>query len=172
MAPSKAPGVDGFTAGFFQRHWDILKDDVVQAVLDFLNGGILPVGMNDTSITLIPKVRHPQKISQYRPISLCPILYKIGAKCIANRLWVFLDDIIGQEQSAFVPRRLITDNVLIAYETVHAMRRKKNGKNYMATVKLDMMKAYDRVEWHYLEAIMLKLGFNDSLVRLVMKCVS
>ena len=70
MAPSKSPGVDGFTAGFFQRHWNLLKDDVVPAVLDFLNGGELPEGMNDTSITLIPKVRFPRKISQYRPISL------------------------------------------------------------------------------------------------------
>jgi hypothetical protein len=66
------------------------------AVLDFLNGGLLPIGMNDTSITLIPKVLHPQKISQYRPISLCSVLYKIGAKCIANRMRVFLDDIIGE----------------------------------------------------------------------------
>jgi hypothetical protein len=62
MAPSKAPGVDGFTASFFQRHWSLIKDDVVMAVLDFLNGGTLPVGLNDTSITLIPKVPHPQKI--------------------------------------------------------------------------------------------------------------
>jgi hypothetical protein len=172
MAPSKAPGVDGFTAGFFQRHWNLIKDDVVSAVLDFLNGGILPVGLNDTSITLIPKVRHPQRISQYRPISLCSVLYKIGAKCIANRLRVFLDDIIGEEQSAFVPGRLITDNVLIAYESVHALRRRKKGRNRMCAVKLDMMKAYDRVEWHFLEAMMLKLGFSDNTVRLILKCVS
>ena len=70
MAPSKAQGVDGFTAGFYQRHWDLLGNDVTLAVLDFLNGGELPEGMNDTSITLIPKVRFPRKISQYRPISL------------------------------------------------------------------------------------------------------
>jgi hypothetical protein len=139
---------------------------------DFLNGGELPVGLNDISITLIPKVHNPQKISQYRPISLCSVLYKIGAKCIANRLRIFLDDIIGEEQSAFVPARLITDNVLIAYESIHAMRRKKKGKNYVSAIKLDMMKAYDRVEWHYLEAIMLKLGFSHSTVRLILKCVS
>jgi hypothetical protein len=85
MAPPKAPRVDGFTAGFFQRHWDLVKEDVVQAVLDFLNGGILPVGLNDTSITLILKVKHPQKISQFCPISLCLVLHKIRSKCIANR---------------------------------------------------------------------------------------
>lgn len=172
MGPSKAPGIDGFTAGFFQRHWSLLGHDVTHAVLDFLNGGVLPVGMNDTSITLIPKVRHPRKISQYRPISLCSVLYKIGAKCIANRLRVFLGDIIGEEQSAFVPGRQITDNVLIAYESVHAMRRRKKGKNHSCAIKLDMMKAYDRVEWHYLEAIMVRLGFSDVTVRLIMKCVN
>lgn len=172
MAPSKAPGVDGFTAGFFQRHWDLLQEDIVLAVLDFLNGGELPVGMNDTSITLIPKVRYPQRISQYRPISLCRVLYKIASKCIANRTRPFLGEIVSEEQSAFVPGRLITDNVLIAYESVHAMRRRKKGRNHVCAVKLDMMKAYDRVEWHYLEAIMLRLGFSTSFVRLTMKCVT
>jgi hypothetical protein len=100
------------------------------------------------------------------------VLYKIGAKFIANRLNTFLGEIIGEEQSAFVPIRLITDNVLSAYESVHAMRRKKKGKNNFCAIKLDMMKAYDRVEWHYLEAIMLKLGFSDASVRLILKCVS
>jgi hypothetical protein len=128
MAPSKAPGVDGFTASFFPRHWSLLKDDIIPAVLGFLNGGDLPDGMSDTSITLIPKVRHPQRISQYRPISLCPVLYKIAAKCIVNMIRDFLNDIVSEEQSAFVPGRLITDNVLIAYESVYAMKRRKKGK--------------------------------------------
>ena len=62
MAPSKAPGVDGFTAGFFQRHWELIQDDLVPAILDFVNGGELPPGFNGTSITLIPKVRHPSPL--------------------------------------------------------------------------------------------------------------
>jgi hypothetical protein len=70
MAPSEAPGVDGFSAGFFQRHWRLMQHEIVPAIFDFLNGGELPVGLNDTSITLIPEVRNPQSISQYRSISL------------------------------------------------------------------------------------------------------
>ena len=114
MVPSKAPGVDGFTAGFFQKHWDLLRHDVTTVVLDFLNGWNLPTGLNDTSITLILMVRNPQNITQYRPISLCPALYKIAAKSITNRMREFMDEIISQEQSAFIPGRLITDNVLVA----------------------------------------------------------
>jgi hypothetical protein len=167
MAPSKAPGVDGFTAGFYQRHWDVLGNDISHAVLEFLNGGELPVGLNDTAITLIPKVRIPQKISQFRPIALCPVLYKIAVKVVANRLRLILDEIIGEEQSAFVPGRLITDNVLVAYESIHTIRRRKKGKNSCCAVKLDMLKVYDRVEWHYLEAMLYKLGFNDRFTRLV-----
>jgi hypothetical protein len=172
MASSKAPGVDGFTAGFSQRHWNLLKDDVVTAVLDFLNGGELLVGLNDSAITLIPKVKYPHHISQYRSISLCSILYKIASKCISNRVRLFLGEIIREEQSAFVPRCLITDNVLISYESAHAMRKRKKGKNYVGAVKLDMMKAYDRVEWHYLQAMMLQLGFTANFVRLIMKYVT
>ena len=103
MAPSKAPGVDGFTAGFYQRHWDLLGNEVTLEVLDFLNGGELPIGLNDTSITLIPKVHHPQSIMQYRHIALCPMLYKIAAKAITNRLRSLMDVIISEEQSAFLP---------------------------------------------------------------------
>ena len=172
MAPSKAPGLDGFTAGFYQRHWNVLGEDITMAMLAFLNGGELPLGLNDTAITLIPKVRHPQKISQFRPIALCPVLYKIAVKAIANRLRDILDEIIGEEQSAFVPGRLITDNVLVAYETIHAIKRRKKGKNCCCVVKLDMLKAYDRVEWHYLEAMLTRLGFGDAFIRLVMKCVT
>ena len=124
----------------------MIKDDVIPAVLDFLNGGELPMGLNDTSITLIPKVRNPVQISQYRPISLCSVLYKIAYKAITNRMRVLINEIISEEQSAFVPTRLITDKVLVAYKSIHAMKRRKKGKNFSCAVKLDMMKAYDRVE--------------------------
>jgi hypothetical protein len=65
MVPSKAPGVDGFTAGVFQHHWNLVQHKIILAILEFLNGGELPVGLNDSSITLIPMVHNPQLISQY-----------------------------------------------------------------------------------------------------------
>jgi len=82
MAPNKAPGVDGFNAGFFQTHWQLVKGCVVNAVLGFLNGGEMPEEVNQTLLVLIPKVTNPQDLSQFRPISLCNVLYKI-----CRRLW-------------------------------------------------------------------------------------
>jgi hypothetical protein len=171
MAPGKAPGVDGFNAGFFQAHWEMLRPCVVPAVLNFLNGGELSEKVNKTLLVLIPKVSNPQDLSQYRPISLCNVLYKICLKTMANRMRTILDEVVSEEQSAFVPGRLITDNVLIAYECIHHLKKKK-GKIGECAIKLDMAKAYDRVEWRYLEAVMKALGFSEQWCNLVMKCVT
>lgn len=86
------------------------------------------------------------------------MIYKICSKVLANRLRSCLDDIISEEQSTFVPGCLIIDNVLIAYECIHYLKRKK-GKAGAYAVELDMAKAYDCVEWEYLMDIMLKLAF-------------
>lgn len=171
MGPNKAPGVDGFTAGFFQKHWPLLKDKIVAAVLTFLEGGDMPEVINQTILVLIPKVANPQELSQFRPISLCNVIYKLCSKVLANRLRLVLDDIISEEQSAFVPGRLVTDNVLIAYECIHYIRNKK-GKTGACAIKLDMTKAYDRVEWSYLNDVMIALGFSGRWCSLVMKRVT
>jgi hypothetical protein len=118
-------------------------------------------------VVLIPKVDGPERIPRYRLISLCNVVYKVIAKTLANRLKIILPDIIGEQQSAFVPACLITDNIFLAHECVHKTK-KKQGKKGLCAVKLDMYKAYDRVEWCFLEKIMLKLGFGTRWVSLIM----
>lgn len=154
MDPSKAPGSDGMTAGFFQRYWDTVGEDVTGAVQQFFTTGYLLKSLNHSQIVLIPKVKTPTQVSQYRPISLCNVVYKIIAKVLANRLRIFLPSIISCTQSAFVKNRQIVDNILIAQEVIHHMKNKRTGKEGFMSLKLDIAKAYDRVEWSYLNKLM------------------
>lgn len=94
---------------------------------------------------LIPKIANPTNLKNHRPISLFNVIYKIIAKTVANRLQKVLDGCIDDAQSAYVPGRLISDNVLLAYE-VHSFKNRRSGKKGFMALKLDMNKAYDRVE--------------------------
>lgn len=108
---------------------------------------------------LLPKVSNPTNLANFRPISLCIVIYKVVEKVVANRLQGVMDTFIDKAQSTFVPRRLVSNNVILAYELLHCFRQKRYGeKGYMA-VKLDMSKAYDRVEWGFVENMMLRMGF-------------
>ena len=172
MYPLKAPGSDGMPPLFFQHFWSKVSGEVTTIVLDFLNLGISPPKFNETHIMLIPKCNEPKKITEYRPISLCNVVYKIASRVIVNRLKKILPTIISDTQSAFVHGRLITDNVLVAFEAMYHIRRKKSGKMGEMASKLDMSKAYNRVEWVFLEKIMQKLGFDDKWRALIMRCVT
>ena len=172
MGPTKAPGPDDMNALFYQKFWHIVGNDVCSAVLDFLNSGTMLPEINYTHIVLIPKVKSPEKMTDFRPISLCNVIYKIISKVLANRLKIILPQLISPTQSAFVPRRLITDNVLLAYETLHAMHGRKKGKKGALALKLDVSKAYDRVKWDFLKGMMIRLGFPGVWINRVMSCAS
>ncbi|XP_050254815.1 uncharacterized protein LOC126700646 [Quercus robur] len=165
MYPLKAPDPDGMPPLFFQKFWNVSGEVVTATILDFLNHGVSPPDFNKTHIIPIPKVKNSKKVTEYRPISLCNVVYKIASKSIANRLKKILPSIISDTQSAFVHSRLITDNVLIAFETMHHISQKKGGKVGEMALKLDMSKAYDRVEWRYLDKIMEKLEGLSSLIK-------
>uniref|UniRef100_A0A8I6YBV2 Reverse transcriptase domain-containing protein n=1 Tax=Hordeum vulgare subsp. vulgare TaxID=112509 RepID=A0A8I6YBV2_HORVV len=152
----------------YKKNWPLMGDHVVEEVLAVLNGGEIPVGWNDTVIVLIPKVKNPSRIKDLRPISLCNVIYKLVSKVIANRMKLILPEIISDNQSAFIPGRLITDNVLISYEISDYILHKTKGKEGYAAVKADMSKGYDRVEWSYLEALVLRLGFRTRVVQIIM----
>lgn len=116
-------------------------------------------------------MKQPDKVADLCPISLCNVLYKIISKVLANRLKKIFPVIISENQSAFVPGRLISDNILIAYELTHFLRKKKKGDEGWAAIKLDMSMAYDRVELSFLQAMMVKMGFCHAWVQLIMNCV-
>ena len=145
---------------------------MITAMLDFLNNGIMEPDVNYMQIVLIPKIKSPEKIIDYRPISLCNVIYKIISKVLENRLKQILPHLIATMQSAFVHSRLITDNFLVAYESLHAMHCRKKDRRGSLALKLDVSKAYDRVEWAFLKGIMTKLGFPEVRIERVMCCVS
>ncbi|KAK9984666.1 hypothetical protein SO802_034191 [Lithocarpus litseifolius] len=119
MDPLKAPGPDGLPPLFFQKFWPTIGEDVSQAVLTCLNLGSIPPTINRTFITLIPKVKNLAGVSDFRPISLCNIIYKLVSKVIANRLKKVLPYIISESQSAFQSNKAISDNILVAFEMLH-----------------------------------------------------
>lgn len=159
MHPNKSPGPDGFPAIFFQKNWFLIKDEVTKMVQEFFTTKHILKEFNATFITLIPKIETPTTPKDFRPISLCNTIYKIISKLLAGRINHFLDKIISPYQSAFVPGRLIVDNIVIAHEIIHTMRsemKKQKKKGYMG-LKIDMSKSFDRVECDFLIKIMEKL---------------
>ena len=172
MEPLTAPGPDGMPPIFFQSFWSVVGDDVTFAVLDCLNNCRIPPDLNHTFVTLIPKVKSPEFISEFRPISLCNVIYKLFSKVLANRLKKVLPYLVSENQSAFQAGKVITDNILMAFETLHYMKNHQSGKTGFMALKLDMSKAYDRVEWSFMKELLRKLGFHEKWVALMMECIT
>ncbi|KAL9686721.1 hypothetical protein QQ045_031114 [Rhodiola kirilowii] len=170
--PMKAPGKDGFSADFFQSCWNIVRDDFVKECLSFLNNGILNSEANTTLITLIPKVKNASTVTDYRPISLIGTKMKVISKMIVNRLQQILADVISIEQSAFVKNRVITDNLIISHEIIHYIKKVRNQKSVYGSLKLDITKAYDSVDWLFLQEVLSKMGFTDVWIQRIMQLVT
>ena len=171
MAPLKALGPDGMPPVFYQTFWPDIGVKVSDTILSCLNSSTLLKSINHTFITSIPKVNNPESVAQFRLINLCNVIYKILSKVIVNRLKPILKSIIFETQSAFVADRLITDNILITFESLYLMKTQCSGKTSFMALKLDMSKAYDKVEWVFLEKILLKMGFQDTWVDMIMQCI-
>ncbi|KAJ6776826.1 REVERSE TRANSCRIPTASES [Salix koriyanagi] len=163
-------GPDGFSGFFYQHCWDIIGEDLVEAVIDFFNGGAIPKGASSTTIVLIPKVPHLKTWSDFRPISLCTMFNKIITKILTNRLSRILPKIILPFQSGFIPGRRIEDNILLAQEMVQSIDEKTRGSNVI--LKLDMMKAYDRIDWTFIIKIMHTFGFCSKMTDMIENCIS
>ncbi|XP_074346940.1 uncharacterized protein LOC141685753 [Apium graveolens] len=134
--------------------------------------GILASHLNETSVVLIPTKKSPVSVNDLRPISLCNVVVKIITKVMANRMKYMLDCVVSECQSVFILGRAITDNIMVGYEMVHYLNRKRRGNSGCMALKIDMSKAYDRIEWDYLRELLRKMGFNDWWVHLVLQCVN
>lgn len=167
MHPNKASGPDGFPASFFQYLWPSLERPVSNAVLRVLNNEEDITPWNSTLIVLIPKVCEPREVKDFRPISLC-LQHNLQD---ANRIRRVLNSVIDEPQSAFVPGRMISDNIIIGYECMHRIRSFRKGKRAFAALKLDMSKAYDRIEWPHLRAVLTAMRFPPKITEILMKCV-
>ena len=172
MAPLKSLGPNGMPPIFYQNYWSLVGSDVTDAILMYLNTGTFPPSLGHSFITLIPKVKNPKYISQYQPISLSNVLYRVYSKVLANRLKKLLPNIVFEQQSAFMTDHLISDNIMVAFETLHYIRNHSTGSIDFMALKLDMSKTYDRVAWRYMEKHMKRMGFCEAWVKLMMGCIS
>ena len=119
MYPLKSLGPESMLPLFFQHFWLAIGSVVTKTVLDFLNVGTITPKFNETHIVLVTKNKNPKHITNYRPISLYNVIYKLASKVLANRLKKVLPKIINDTQNAFVHGRIIIDNLLVVFETMH-----------------------------------------------------
>ena len=117
-------------------------------------------------VSLIPKVQNPKSAKEYRTIACCTVVYKIISKVLTNRLHGVIQSVISDSQAGFIPGRKISDNILLAHKLVKAYTRKHISPRCM--LKIDLQKAYDLVEWAFLEQVMYGLGFPEMFVQWVM----
>ncbi|WOL11500.1 hypothetical protein Cni_G20263 [Canna indica] len=146
LNPDSAPGPDGFTGHFFHHHWHKIGSEITEAVASFFRSRKLLKSMNHTYIALIPKTKVIQDMTQLRPISLSNFIYKKISKIIVQRPQPIMDILISDNQCAFIKNRLISDNILLAHELTHYLKTKHKTKTHEMALKLDMSKAFDRLE--------------------------
>ncbi|GKC56323.1 RNA-directed DNA polymerase, eukaryota, reverse transcriptase zinc-binding domain protein [Tanacetum coccineum] len=170
IGDNKAPGPDGYSSVFFKKSWEVTDKDVCDAIKEFFSKGQLLGELNSTLITLVPKNQNPQKVSDFRPIACCNVIYKCVSKIVTNKINSSLKKLVQGNQSAFIPGRLIQDNIMLSQELLRGYDRRGGPKR--RAMKIDLQKAYDTISWKFLEAILINFGFHQKMVGWIMKCVT
>jgi hypothetical protein len=171
MHSLKAPGPDGFPGLFFKHYWDIVGSQVTASIQSFFRDGNLLPYINHTFITFIPKKQGACNFNHFLPISLCNFFYKIISKILVNRMQPLLAKIIDPAQAAFVPKRWIAENVVLAHEVVHSFKQTKRKKCYVG-FKLDFHKTYDCLEWDFIITSLRTFDFSQAVTNMIFQCLS
>jgi hypothetical protein len=171
MNPWKAPGPDGFPAGFYQNGWSAVGSSICTFVKSIWSNPIDVASVNFTDICLIPKVDKPESVSQFRPISLCNVSYKIITKIIVNRLKQIIPQVVSPFQTGFVPGRNITENIVIAQEMLHTMTRMRTRVGFFV-IKVDLSKAYDRLSWEFINRVLTEVNLPAVMINVIMNCIT
>jgi len=168
MKNNTAPGPDGFTVEFYKAFWPSIREDVKE-MLDSLYEGHLELWrLNYGVIILIPKVKPAINVKQFRPICLLNVIHKIITKILTIRLTAVIDKIISPYQTTFIPGRNILEGVVILHEILHELKSKKSSG---VILKLDFEKAYDKVDWNFLEEVLHRKGFSHTWIQWIKPCL-
>lgn len=143
---------------------------MVEVIKYFFKFGKLKAGTNATFISLIPKKLDVESLNDFRPISLCNLLYKFITKIMSNCLRRVMDTLVRINQTAFIQGRSIVENILMCHEIARGFGRKSHSKS--AILKIDLRKAYDSVSWEFIEEVLAKMNFLSQFIGWVMKCIS
>jgi hypothetical protein len=170
MRRDASPGSDGLNVAFYREAWSWIAQDLLQLITHFYTTGNLPDHTNQTHIVMIPKKQSCTIPQDYHPISLCNVFYKICAKSLEERVKNHLPHLIHHAQHAFVKGRHITTNIILAQEIAHSFSLASwKDKDYM--LKLDLAKAFDRIEWSFIVQALRRQGFHGHFIDFVHTCM-
>lgn len=128
LGPTKSPGPDGMTAALVQENWEAFKPVVTSEVLSFFQTGKMKESITHSNLVLIPKVAAPTSVTEFRPISVCNFLYKVISKLLAKKMQPYMNDLISPSQTAFIPGREISENIILLREIIHSFQKRSSNQ--------------------------------------------
>ena len=171
MKPLKAPGPNGFHPIFFQREWHIVGEEICTNIIEWFRKGSIPDELGQALICLIPKQDNPENVKQLRPISLCNTVYKLVTKILVTRMKPYMPKWVSENQNGFIQGRGIDINLTVASEVLHSMYKKKGKLGWFA-LKVDLEKAYDRIEWDFVRTCLANHNLNSQSINFIMNCIN
>lgn len=170
LGANKAFGPEGFSARLIQEKWPSFGPAIMKEVGVFFQTGVMPPHIGRSNLVLIPKVEEAVQVTDFRPISVCNVIYKLISKILTLRLKPFIGSCISRAQSAFIPGREISENVILLKEVLHSFGL-ASYKNKEFCLKVDLSKAFDRMDWEFIRSLMPVYNFPPKFAKWIMGCI-